>query len=216
MYTYILKNLNILNGLLLLAVILLIIFIAIPFFNMDIWLSIPKVPRSKIGQGVQTTVAANPSLAEYTSISEQNLFNPSRRIPPAGTEEKIVARPEIVLYGTLITGNTRIAFIEDKKAPKMTPGRGKRQIAARKGYNMNGYILQQIEPDRVVFAKGNDRIVVRLEDEGKRKKTKDKNGQVVNPQEAVPAAPPENPNESPPQMQPSIQEPAPAPKATGK
>lgn len=210
MFTYILRNLNVLNGLLLAAIALLVVFIAVPFFSMDIWLSIPKVPPAKIGQGVQTSVAENPSLADYALISDQNLFNPARRIPPAGTEEKMFARPEIVLYGTLITGNTRIAFIEDKRAPKITPGRGKRQIAAQKGYNINGYILQQIEPDRIVFAKGMDRIVVRLEEGEKRKETKEP---ITNPQEAAPAAPSGIQNGSP--VQPSTTQ-EPPPKATSR
>ncbi len=212
MFTYVLKNLNILNGILLAAVALLIIFIAIPYLTMDIWLSIPKVPRTAIGQSAKATVVANPPLSDYAQISDQNLFNPARRIPPAGVGEKIVSKPEIVLYGTLITGDMRVAFIEDRKAPKMTPGRGKRQIAARKGYNINGYILQQIEPDRIILVKGNDRIVVRLEEE-KRKQTQERKEPVINPQEAAPAIPPEIPNGGQMQMPSSIQEP---PKATGR
>ncbi|MEN6623482.1 MAG: hypothetical protein ABFD50_18295 [Smithella sp.] len=209
MFTYILRNLNVLNGILLAAIALLVVFIAIPFFSMDIWLTIPKIPPAKIGQSVQTTVTENPPFADYALISDQNLFNPARRIPPAGAEEKIFARPEIILYGTLITGKMRIAFIEDKKTPKTTPGRGKRQIAVQKGYNINGYVLKQIDPDKIVFVKGMDRIVVRLEEGEKRKETKE---QITNPQEAAPKAPSESP--SPMQVPPSIQEQP--PKATGR
>lgn len=212
MSTYILRNLNILNGLLLAAVILLIIFIAIPFLSRDIWVSIPKVTRTTVGQGMQTVPAANPSLADFAAISDQNLFNPARKIPAAGAGGKIFTRPEIVLYGTLITGNMKIAFIEDKKAPKVTPGRGRRQIAARKGDNINGYILTQIEPDRILLVKGNDRITVKLEEGEKRKQAKEGDQQTTTPQEG--AVPSEIQNKD--QMQPPSPEQIPETKAEGR
>ena len=108
-----------------------------------------------------------PSAADYAMISEANLFHPERRVPPEKAEEKVIPKPEIVLYGTLITGDTSVAFIEDKKAPRTTPGRGKRQTAIRKGDNVGGYVLRQIEADRIILVKGDDQIVVKLEDAGK-------------------------------------------------
>lgn len=189
MLTYILKNLNILNGILLGAVALLVCFLVVPFLFTDIRLSIPKVPPSSVGKSEQTPVAVNPSPADFALISDQNLFHPERRIPPVN-EERIASRPEIVLYGTLLAGDMSIAFIEDKRLPRTTPGRGKRQIAARKGYTISGYILRQIEPDRVVFVKGQDRIVVRLE-EGEKRRGAETTTQVapVSPQQAAPGVP---------------------------
>jgi hypothetical protein len=62
-----------------------------------------------------------------------------------------------------------VAFVEDKKAPYSTPGRGKRQVALKKGDNLNGYILREIEAHRIVLVKGEDKIVVMLNEGEKRK-----------------------------------------------
>jgi hypothetical protein len=167
----ILNNINILNGLLSAAVLVLACLTVIPFLNPDIHIRVPQVTKTIIPIGTQTIVPASTSPVDYALISEQNLFHPERKIPPEKAEEKAIPRPEIVLYGTLLTSDVSIAYIEDKKAPKTTPGRGKRQIAVQKGHNINGYILQQIEPDRIVFVKGDDRILVRLEDGEKRRDT---------------------------------------------
>ncbi len=66
-------------------------------------------------------------------ISEQNLFHPERKIPPEKQQEKAVPKPDLFLYGTLITNDASYAFVEDKKAPYSTAGRGKRQTTLKKG-----------------------------------------------------------------------------------
>ena len=62
-----------------------------------------------------------------------------------------------------------VAFIEDKKAPRTTPGRGKRQVTLHKGEQVNGYTLRDIEVNRIVLVKGEDTMVVLLESGEKRK-----------------------------------------------
>jgi hypothetical protein len=58
--------------------------------------------------------------------------------------------------------------VEDKKSPYSTPGRAKRQTALKKGGSIGGYVLREIEPNRIVLVKGEDKLVVMLDDKGKR------------------------------------------------
>lgn len=160
---------NVLNGLLTAAVATVAYFTVIPFLNLDIQMSLPGVKETVERSAEKPATPQNYSPVDYAVVSEQNLFHPERKIPPENPDEKVIPRPEVVLYGTLIMDNMSIAFIEDKKAPHSTPGRGKRQIALKKGDNLNGYILREIEANRIVLVKGEDKIVVRLNDGEKRK-----------------------------------------------
>ena len=166
---YILQNMNVLNGLLAIVAAAMVYFIVIPFLNPDIRFSLPAV-KEKIDESSKISVLPqNTSQADYAVIGDQNLFHPERIVPPEKKEEKAIPRPDVILYGTLITDQLSIAFVEDRKAPKTTPGRGKRQIALHKGDQLSGYILRDIEANRIVLAKGEERIVVVIEDGEKRK-----------------------------------------------
>jgi hypothetical protein len=101
---------------------------------------------------------------EFVVISEQNLFHPERKIPADKTAEESKPKPEFVLYGTLITGDTNLAFMEDLKAPFASSGRGKRQRALHIGNSISGYTLTEVHPERVLLVKGDDRIEVAVYD----------------------------------------------------
>ncbi len=75
----------------------------------------------------------------------------------------------MALYGTLIADDASLAFIEDKKAPYSTPGRGKRQTTLKKGDHLSGYIVSEIAADRIVLIKGDEKVVVMLDDKGKKR-----------------------------------------------
>ncbi|HTZ38786.1 MAG TPA: hypothetical protein VMB77_01415 [Syntrophales bacterium] len=112
--------------------------------------------------------ADGPDMQNFAVVAEKNLFHPERKIPPEIKEEAL-QKPDVILYGTLITENMRIAYLEDKKAPYSTAGRGQRQLTLKKGEKVSGYTLQEIEEDRITLVKGDDKIVVRLESPDKRK-----------------------------------------------
>lgn len=116
---------------------------------------------------VEAAPASGRSPMDYAGVAEQNLFHPERRIPldQAGKE---LPRPDLVLYGTLIAADTSIAYVEDRKAPYSTPGRGKRQIALKKGDNVSGYVLKEVEPTRIMLVRGDDRLVVLLDSKDSR------------------------------------------------
>src|SRR4030042_2543192 len=108
----------------------------------------------------------NPSPLHYVSIVDQNLFHPERKIPPEKRPETDLLKPEFVLYGTLITPDLSMAYLEDKKAPVTTPGRGRRQTVLKKGESLSGFVLKKIKPDKVVMNRGEEVIMVLLEEAG--------------------------------------------------
>ncbi len=214
---YILQSINVLNGLLILGVAVVSYFTVLPFLNLDIQMSLPQAKEPAAAFGEKPALLYNPSPADYAVISDQNLFHPERKIPPEKAEEKAIPRPEVVLYGTLITDDMSIAYVEDRKAPYSTPGRGKRQIALKKGDHLSGYVLQQVEANRIVLVKGEDKIVVMLNDGEKRKGSETP----TSPSRTTPGAP--TPSAFPSQVSPpavppyapALTTPGTAPGATG-
>jgi hypothetical protein len=165
-FRYALKSVNVMNGLLLAAVAAAGYFTAVPFLTLNVKPSLPAVQATAAPSAEQAASHANPSPADYAVISGQNPFHPDRIVP---REKKELPRPEVYLYGTIITDDMSVAFIEDKKSPYSTAGRGKRPRMLRKGAQLSGYVLQDVLADRVVLVRGDDRIVVLLDDPEKRR-----------------------------------------------
>lgn len=111
------------------------------------------------------------SLADYAIIADANLFHPDRKIPPEKKIEEAapLPRPDLVLYGTVITGETRLAYLEDLKAPRSTPGRGKRQLSLREGDILSGFTLKQVEANKIVMVRGDEQMTVYVHDTTRRK-----------------------------------------------
>lgn len=166
---YLFQSMNVLNGLLAAALAAVVYFNVVPFLYPDTQMSLPAAKKTVDRPGVKAAAPQSLSPVSYAVIGEQNLFHPERIIPPEKKEEKLIPKPEVVLYGVLIADDKSIAFIEDKKAPYSTPGRGQRQRALKKGDQLSGYVLTEIAPNHVVFAKGNDKMKVMLDDGAKRK-----------------------------------------------
>ena len=97
-------------------------------------------------------------------ISEENPFHPERKIPVEKKAEQPLPKPEFVLYGTLITDDLKMAYLEDLKAPRSTSGRGKRQVALKQGDSLSGFRVKEIEAGKVVMVRGDDRIIVPIID----------------------------------------------------
>jgi hypothetical protein len=165
---YFFLSLNILNGLLAAAVAAVMVFVVIPLLNPGMI----SLPRAKAAAALSKETAAPPQSSlptDYAVISDQNLFHPERRMPPEKQPEKVIPKPDLFLYGTLITNDTSFAFVEDKKTPYSTAGRGKRQLTLKKGDGLSGYILSEIEANRIVLVKGDDKLVVTLDDKWKKR-----------------------------------------------
>lgn len=158
-----LKSINLLNILLAAAVAAAANYIVFPHVNKKPHFSLPAI-RALQGPAKDHTPTTELAAApiDYTVIAEQNLFHPERKIPVEKVQVKPPPKPELVLYGTLITGNISFAYVEDEKAPLTTPGRGKRMRVIKKGDILSGFVLKSIEPDRIVLARGEEVMMVEL------------------------------------------------------
>jgi hypothetical protein len=169
MVRYFFLSLNVLNSLLALAVTAAMYFAVIPLLNPVARVSVPVVKETGASSGEQTTPSQLVPVTDYAVVSDKNLFHPARKIPQEKQAEKAIPKPEVFLYGTLITDDASYAFVEDKKAPYSTPGRGKRQITLKTGDRLSGYTLGEIEANRIVLVKGTEKVVVMLDDGEKRR-----------------------------------------------
>jgi type II secretory pathway component PulC len=159
-----LRHLNVLNALLSVALLCVIILFLVPALSDDE----PAVSTARVVQAAASSDYAQegsdeeqpPSPLLFSSVGEQNLFHPERIIPvekPAPPP-----KPELVLYGTLITDEASLAYVEDKKNPRQTPGRGKRVSIMKKGESIGGFVLKEIGPDRIVLMRGDESMTVLL------------------------------------------------------
>jgi hypothetical protein len=130
---------------------------------------IPKSIGTVPVQEEKNVAENNVAYLDYAAIAEKNLFHPERKIPFQRGEDQPLTRPEIALFGTLITSEKRIAYIEDKKNPYSTPGRGKRQVAVTEGGMIAGYKLVKVNAESIVLLRGEDKMVITLDTQKDRK-----------------------------------------------
>jgi len=176
---YLAQSTNPLNILLAAIVIVAVIYIILPLMKMNSQYSLPQAkPKAvvEIEEPQEKTASILP--ADYTVIGEHNLFHPERRAP-ADKKAEEVPKPELILYGTMIQDDVQYAFIEDKKNPKTTPGRGTRQTTVKKGDTISGYIISEIGTDRITLTKGDERMTVLLVDANKQKNGPSAQGPVL-------------------------------------
>ncbi len=171
---WILSNLSVVNIVLIAALIVFANNMLLPLFGKSAKLAVPSLKKQAAvpaKAAEKPAEAKSPSPSDYFIIAEQNVFHPERRIPP---EKKEVAapplpKPDFVLYGTLLLDDLRIAYMEDKKAPQNAPTRGKKQIPLRLGEALSGFVLKEIDPDKVVMVRGDEKLTVNLNDASKSK-----------------------------------------------
>jgi len=165
---------NVLNLLLISAIAIFSYSVLFPLVTAEIKYTLPA-PKSHVHgeqgqdgddeeQEEEFSETESPSIGLYGVVSEENLFHPERTIPVEKKAEQPLPKPDFVLYGTLITDNLAIAYLEDRKAPRSTSGRGKRQVALRKGESLSGFALKEIEAGQIIMARGDEKIVVPIID----------------------------------------------------
>ena len=163
----VIRNINILNILLLTVILIFAGYSIAPLLEAKITYTPPPAKKHLNvleEKEDETPLSHLPSVLEYALIGENNLFHPERKIPVEKKEEKPLPKPDFVLYGTLITNDISLAYLEDKKAPRSTPGRGRRQTALRKGDTMEGFTLKDIEHEKIVMVRGEEKITVPIDD----------------------------------------------------
>ncbi|MCX5806048.1 MAG: hypothetical protein NT010_08285 [Proteobacteria bacterium] len=164
---YLFKSIHLLNIGLIVALALMAQYAILPLLKkMSTEMTMPTGKHISIGEEEKQASAQTSPFSDFMMIAEQNLFHPDRIIP---SQKVSVPLPEIVLYGVLITDTMSVAFIEDRKTARSTPGRGKRQMQLKKGDTVSGFVLREVEPDRIILVKGDDKLVVLLDDKNKRK-----------------------------------------------
>jgi hypothetical protein len=166
---YFSRNVTILNILLLTVMIGIIYYYLLPFYHADIRYALPSKKQINSKGGIKPSELVLPSPGDYMIIAEENLFHPERRIPPEKTVEPELPKPEFVLYGTMVSNDLCVAYIEDLKAPRTTPGRGKRQVAIKKGDLLSGFTLKEVDTDKIVMARGEEKMTVHIIDPQKPK-----------------------------------------------
>ena len=166
---YYFKNITVLNVLLLIAIISMANYSLLSFFNTQIKYVLPsQKPAAETAEGKQAEFSS-PSPSDYTIISEENLFHPERIIPPEKKAEQELPKPDFILYGTMVSDDISLAFLEDLKSPRNTPGRGKRQVALKKGDTFSGFTLKEIAQDNIVMVRGEEKMMVSVVDPQKPK-----------------------------------------------
>jgi len=158
------RNINI-GNIILAAVVVFFVFSDVsPLFTVQANSVLPSAKKhvqETVGEAQEIQI---PSPAEFISVAEQNLFHPERKIPVEKKAEQPLPKPEFVLYGTMIADGLSYAYVEDLKAPRSSPGRGKRQTALKKGDGISGFTLKEIHSDEIVLMRGDEKFVVSIQD----------------------------------------------------
>ncbi len=165
---YILKNINLLNLLLLFICFLFVEYAVYPLFQIEGSYKIPAPKKSEVEEE-KIPAQSTPSAEDYSMIVQRNLFHPERHLPAEKKEEDMpITKPEFVLYGTLVTRDISLAYISDRNSPLPA---GRRHLTLKKGDMLSGYTLTEIEEDRVVMTKDEEKMVVNLYDAKKTKES---------------------------------------------
>jgi hypothetical protein len=159
---YIAKSANVLNCLFMLAIFAAANDTVVPLLNTKVQTSLPAIGYSETETAEQPASPPGRSSSDYVLVAEQNLFHPDRKIPEdkKALSESVVPKPDLVLHGTLIADHLSIAYVEDRKAPYATPGRGVRQQQLRQGDCIGGYTLRDVEPNRIILVRGEEKLAV--------------------------------------------------------
>jgi hypothetical protein len=176
---YILGNINLLNIILIGFLVFFVNYTILPFLNSSIHYSLPVMQKLKTSDSITDKTPEQtkpPSPLDYIIIADQNLFHPERKIPVETKETQAVQRPDFILYGTLVTENLKMAFLDDLKSPFASRGRGKRQRTLKAGESLSGYTLSEVYADKVFMVKGDDNIEVTINDPTKPKRIATKPG----------------------------------------
>ncbi|MBF0539498.1 MAG: hypothetical protein HQL03_14730 [Nitrospirae bacterium] len=106
----------------------------------------------------------------YMLITDKNLFHQDRKLVlPPKTPEVAIPPPDFTVYGILMYPNATTVYVEDKKNPYSTPGRGTRQRRLHQGDTISGYTLQTITPEYVEFVSGEKTLRYMVVDHSKNK-----------------------------------------------
>jgi hypothetical protein len=186
---YLLKNCSLLNLVLLIAVVVLAYHIVPSLLHVQSRIVPPKGTKPVAEPYKNSATDSNPVPVDFSIITEQNLFHPSRKAVEETGNEQPLPTPDIVLYGTLIMDNLTAAYVQDRKSTSSTPGRENRQRLLKKGDTISGFVLKEVGEDRIVLVRGDERMIVSL-NEKKNRKAAEASLQPADSRRAATAVPP--------------------------
>lgn len=184
LFNYIVKSINVLNIFLIVIIFLFFQYINKPKINFKLKSDVQKNIEQIEKKDEKKTKGQDPLILDYMIIAAENPFHPERIIPVEKKELPPPPKPELLLYGVTITDDFSIAYVEDKKTPLTTPGRGKRHTVLKKGDSIGGFILNEIHPDKIVLVRGEETLIVNLIDS-----TKPRDGAISPPPAQKPITP---------------------------
>ena len=128
----------------------------------------PGKPRSPILVDDSNSEAKPPTVISTELIVSRNLFDPERG---AGLTREVEANSQsfqriksMVLLGTAILGNNRVAILQDGAMPPTAKGQSAAvPMRIKLGDTVEGFKLTEISEKRVVFTKGNATVDVGLD-----------------------------------------------------
>ncbi|MEW6188423.1 MAG: hypothetical protein AB1585_22120 [Thermodesulfobacteriota bacterium] len=209
------SQVTILNGLLIAGIAVFFFGFLSPRLNTDVTYAPTIIKKKPMGRSASETSTAQAPLSpqDYRTVADENLFHPDRIVPPEKKAEAALPKPEFVLYGTLLAPDLSLAYMEDKKAPVTTPGRGQRQTALKIGETLSGFRLKEVAKDRVVMVRGEESLQVLLQDPGTSKPREAGTGAAVRGSVSSPGRTPTSspplPNRTPPPLPPGQRVPVP-------
>lgn len=166
---YVLRNITPLNVILL--VILAISAGAIyPSFRRSVIFDYQRPERSSPPGKEQISSHSLPDLSDYSVVGELNIFHPDRKPPPVEEKLEPVQAPlqkvEFTLYGTLVSDDVTIAFVEERGFSRRATGKRKKISILKVGDTLAGYTLKSIEDDRIIMVRGKEEVTVLLSNPG--------------------------------------------------
>lgn len=172
-----------------LSILLLMIIFLLALKNYGIWNHpIDILPERGSAKKSDTKIESPPtigssknpiSIESYIFIAEKNIFSPERKefpiiAPPSTMAEQLkkpMARPQIILYGVMISDDYQSATIVNQSRPLK---KGEREMMTLKiGEQVGEYKLVKILSDRIMLEAPEDTLEVLLYDPKTPKKRSD-------------------------------------------
>ena len=170
------KSVTPLNVMLLSSVLASLIYIALYLAQIMTGAADPKIPKSYVEDQVRSSFKASKFDAKVEDPRiENNLFHPDRKMLKRVALSS-VHQPRMILYGTFITQDLQMAYLEDLESPHISNSGVRRQQALMKGDAISGFVLQDIRQDKVLLVRDQEKIWIRI-DEKKPPRGNDVTGQ---------------------------------------
>ena len=104
----------------------------------------------------QSPSFAMPPLRNFAGVLSRPLFSETRRPPRQPTGPADTRDASFTLVGTILTAQERHALVEHGQPPHIE--------RVKEGQEVDGWTVEQILPDRIVFARGDTRVEIKPKD----------------------------------------------------